>query len=179
MLGTWTVPTMLFGVRHLSLWIVLLSDAFLVTSPSCREQYGPLLDWLNTKTKIIRMSSVHLAFGPGGSFFACDTAPGVGYTSRNIPSHLRQTLILHKDKTPARVTLGIGDSYFLLWSDGEYIWQLRGQYPELDLILAEAKRTGRPIQVRITPYNLLLLLLDSISETAFVAVPSIKSVLHR
>lgn len=126
------------------------------------------------------MGSLHLAFGPGDSFFASDTSPGIGYiSSGNIPDHLRQTLAVRRDKTPAKVALGINGSYFLLWSDGEFTWHFRGQYLELDQILTEAKRTGRPIQVRTALCCLLLLLLDGISETVFGAVPSIKSVHSR
>jgi hypothetical protein len=93
-------------------------------------------------------SGIHIAFGPGDTFFACDPLNVVGYkSSQNIPQHLRHTLVQFSGKIPAKVALGINEAYFLLWSDGRYTWNLCGQYQQLDQILSGAKAAGKPIKV--------------------------------
>jgi hypothetical protein len=73
-------------------------------------------------------------------------------SSQTIPQDLRDVLALNPKKTPAKAALGVNDSYFLLWSDGEYTWNLRRQYQQLEQILREAKRDGKPVKVCHTQY---------------------------
>jgi hypothetical protein len=109
------------------------------------NHYGLLYDWL--KERLGRVQGIHIAFGPGDTFFACDTLGKRIKPPLTIPQNLRDVLALNTRKTPAKVALGINNTYFLLWSDGEYTWNLRGQYQLLEHILKEAKRDQKPIKV--------------------------------
>jgi hypothetical protein len=126
------------------------ADAVLVASPSLLHHYRPLYDWL--KERPGRVGGIHIAFGPGDTFFACDVLGKRIKSSQTIPQNLRDVLALNPRKNPAKVALGINDSYFLLWSDGEYKWNLRQQYQQLEQILRDAKRDGKPVKVRRTQY---------------------------
>jgi hypothetical protein len=127
-----------------------VADAILVAAPSLLRHYRPLYDWL--KERPGRVQGIHIAFGPGDTFFTCDALGKRIKSSQTIPQNLRDVLALNPRKTSAKVAFGIKDSYFLLWSDGEYTWNLRQQYQRLEQILREAERDGKPVKVRRTQY---------------------------
>ena len=99
-----------------------------------------LMAWLKPLSNI---AGTHVSVGPRRSFFACvpSRTRGGFYYSPNIPVSLKNILgALPEDpydKFTSQVSLGAGESWFILWPNGDISWDLAGQYEELKGILEE------------------------------------------
>ena len=80
-------------------------------------------------------SSCFVTFGLGLSYFA--SAPGQGSIWAGIPSELEEK-VRKSCETPCCVSLGMHDSWFVLWPGGNYLWKFNGCYIPLEKILGEA-----------------------------------------
>ena len=102
--------------------------------------YLDLMAWLKPLSKIV---GTHVSVGPRGFFFACIPSRTYGgfYYSPNIPVSLKNILAtLPKDpygKFTSQVSIGAGESWFILWPNGDISWDLAGQDEELGGILEE------------------------------------------
>jgi hypothetical protein len=76
-----------------------------------------------------------VTFGQNFSYFAC--APGHGSIWAGIPSDL-ESRVKKSLVTPTCVGIGMKDAWFVLFSNGDLAWNLRGYYNSLNKILAEA-----------------------------------------
>lgn len=80
-------------------------------------------------------TSCFVTFGLNFSYFA--SAPGQGSIWAGIPPELEDT-IRKSSEIPCCVSLGVHNTWFVLWPDGTYKWKLSGCYGNLEKILGEA-----------------------------------------
>ncbi|KAJ6613534.1 hypothetical protein B0H10DRAFT_2222177 [Mycena sp. CBHHK59/15] len=80
-------------------------------------------------------------FGPGGSYFSMSST---GYSWQNIAPSLEADI--HrciKTRWPTTVALGAQGSYVVLYNDGTVTFDLRGQYPAVDVLIRNTQDTAR------------------------------------
>lgn len=94
--------------------------------------YPDLSQW--TKT-IPNAPRCFVTFGTGLSYFAC--APRCGSIWAGIPSELTDKVQKAID-TPCCVSLGMDQTWFVMWPDGYYAWNFKDNYNGLDTILSQA-----------------------------------------
>ncbi|KAF2258382.1 hypothetical protein CC78DRAFT_587228 [Lojkania enalia] len=109
--------------------------------------YPDLSRW--TKTIPDAPRACHVVFGPGLSYFAC--AQGYGSIWAGVPGELTDKVQKAYD-TPAQVSLGLNNAWFVMFPDGYFWWNFYGNYAGLDQILKSAE-PGTVAQLAISPYN--------------------------
>ncbi|KAJ6582777.1 hypothetical protein B0H10DRAFT_2098329 [Mycena sp. CBHHK59/15] len=80
-------------------------------------------------------------FGPGGSYFSMSST---GYSWQNIAPSLEADIhSCIKTRWPTTVALGAQGSYVVLYNDGTVTFDLRGQYPAVDVLIRNTQDTAR------------------------------------
>ncbi|KAF2729307.1 hypothetical protein EJ04DRAFT_580731 [Polyplosphaeria fusca] len=104
-----------------------------------QSSHPELMNWLKPLSKVV---GTHVAIGPRRTFYACvpTLTNGGTFYSPSIPADLKSLLDDNASADPnrkftAQVSLGYGDSWYVLWPNGEVSWDFKGHYDELDTIM--------------------------------------------
>ncbi|KAF6232150.1 hypothetical protein HO173_009533 [Letharia columbiana] len=104
--------------------------------------YDNLESWLRLHaSKSWDMAQTKVSIGPKGSCFA--TFPGARATWSSIPSSLERLIDLEQpSRTPTLVTLGVKETWFALWRDGNGSCNLDSEYQKLEELLRRHGKLG-------------------------------------
>ena len=94
------------------------------------------------------MPQARVCLGPNASYFA--SSPAGGVTWNRLPASFESLFNPQQPaRVPTHVSLGVKDTWFALWPDGNSSCYLGDDYPNLEMLLRKHGKNG--VNVRMLP----------------------------